>query len=70
MQGMSRTFTKGIFRERNGGFMEQENKTVTEIIEEVKEQMCDDYCRYPREQSMAEMAINDICENCPMNRLS
>ena len=45
-------------------------KTVAEIIEEVKEQMCDDYCRYPREQSEAEMAINDICENCPMNRLS
>ena len=48
--------------------MEQESKTVSQIIEEVKEQICDDYCRYPREL-LNEEDLTDTCTTCPMNRL-
>ena len=53
--------------------------TVAEIIEEVKIEMCNDYCRYPREYDPreydpeehdgAELYDTDICRNCPLNRL-
>lgn len=49
------------------------NKTVTQIIEEVLETMCNEYCRY------TEDVLNSLddgyettpvqCENCPLNRL-
>ena len=48
--------------------MEQENKTAMQIIEDVKEQMCDDYCRYPRELR-DEDDLMDVCTCCPMNKL-
>lgn len=51
--------------------------TVGEIIEDVKEQICDDYCKYteqyracfkdPDEAQQRLMA--DMCEYCPMCRL-
>lgn len=45
--------------------------SVTEIIEEVKEQICDDYCRYPREREWDEedLCENEVCAACPLNRL-
>lgn len=47
--------------------------SVTEIIEEVKEQMCNDYCRYPREwdeeEQGQELCESDVCAACPLNRL-
>lgn len=46
---------------------------VTAEIEEVKEIMCDEYCRWPREYDEAEDGIplssTAICTQCPMNRL-
>lgn len=49
-------------------------KTVTEIFEEVKDAICNDYCRYPMEYDAdendgLELCDSDICRNCPLNRL-
>ena len=49
------------------------DKTVTEIIDEVKRRMCDDYCRYPRERNSEEegqeLYESEICNNCPLEML-
>ena len=49
-------------------------QTATDIIEEVKEAMCSDYCRYPREYNPEEnndldLWDTEICAGCPLNRL-
>lgn len=51
-------------------------KSVTEIIEEIKCEMCDQYCKYPdiyntREDSDEEYdkMIAEVCDSCPLNRL-
>lgn len=49
-------------------------QTATEIIEEVKEAMCSDYCRYPREYDPEEnndldLWDSEIFAGCPLNRL-
>lgn len=41
---------------------------ITTEIEYVKELICDEYCRYPREDHPEEY-LTEICENCPLNRL-
>lgn len=54
-----------------------EEKTVSEIIDEVKQQMCDGYCCKPAEVSAqydgnpraAEEALETICLCCPLSRL-
>ena len=43
-----------------------------EQIEEIKEEMCSKYCRYPYiwdEETDGELSDSDICANCPLNRL-
>jgi hypothetical protein len=46
--------------------------SISEVVEAVKKRMCDDYCRFPRED------MNDIeeeemweehCSSCPLNLL-
>lgn len=48
-------------------------ETVSNIIEEVKTQICNDYCRYPNEfdeeEEGCELSESEICGNCPLNRL-
>lgn len=49
-------------------------KSVSEILDEVKNAICNDYCRYPREYDEdenggLELCDSDICRNCPLNRL-
>lgn len=47
---------------------------VTDIIEEVKEKICNDYCKYavnidnmrPEEY---DKLLAEICDKCPLNRL-
>ena len=39
------------------------------IIEKVKEEMCDGYCKYPEMIEEDEDEIADVCANCPLNRL-
>ena len=47
--------------------------SVTQIFEEIKESMCEDYCRYPREYDEeatgVELCDSEYCQNCPLNRL-
>lgn len=50
-------------------------KTITETVEKVKEEICDNYCKYPllcgqhpEEEEFAEW-LNKVCQECPMNKL-
>lgn len=57
--------------EKLTGVAKKEHKTVTNILEEVKQEMCDRYCKYPtlvndREELFAE---DGPCMKCPLNRL-
>lgn len=47
-------------------------KTVTEIIEEVTSAMCEKYCKFSGMGGTAEekKAIAVICENCPLHKLN
>ena len=40
---------------------------TNEKLEEIKEKMCDDYCKYPGEVPFK--SLLDRCEKCPMNEL-
>lgn len=50
-------------------------KTATQIIEEVKEEMCLKYCKYTSglmdiDPNMEfDDFVNKYCENCPLDRL-
>ena len=48
--------------------MGKDKHTILEIMEDVKEKMCDKYCRFPYECE-DEDRLDRICENCPLNRL-
>ena len=48
--------------------------TITEQIESIKEQMCNDYCKYPdnwdAEKEGCELWDSNLCaKECPLNRL-
>lgn len=47
--------------------------TIAEILEEVKTDMCNDYCRYPKEfdeeKEGCELCESEHCQSCPLNRL-
>lgn len=49
------------------------DKTVSQIIEEVKYRMCNDYCRYPNEwdeeKEGKDLSESIYCMVCPLNRL-
>lgn len=52
----------------------EKKQTVTQIIGEVTEEMCDKYCRYPGEWNPdehdgMELFESEICANCPLQRL-
>lgn len=48
-------------------------KGISKTIEEVKEEICLRYCKYPdtwdEEKEGIYLADSDICMNCPLNRL-
>lgn len=48
-------------------------KTVSEQIQEIVEDICQHYCKYPdiwdEEAEGIELAESDHCMNCPLNRL-
>lgn len=47
-------------------------KTLEETLEEVKEAMCDDYCKYSNMEHDNENWLfedGSPCETCPLNRL-
>ena len=39
-----------------------------EIIEEVKNDICDNYCKWPF-NTETQADLNEICEKCPLKRL-
>lgn len=47
---------------------EKKIQTIPQIIEEVKTEMCDHYCKYPNEIKDDE-ELCDICGKCPLGRL-
>jgi hypothetical protein len=53
--------------------MQKETKTLIEIVEQVKADMCDRYCKWPDQYKGDENAydrmIDEKCEHCPLNRL-
>jgi hypothetical protein len=50
--------------------------TKKELIEEVKEDMCDNYCKYPFEYLMQyedpedahEKMLDEVCNDCPLTK--
>ena len=49
-------------------------KTISQIFEEVKEDMCNKYCKYPseykpKEHDGTELFESEMCRNCPLCRL-
>ena len=44
-------------------------KTVTDILEEVKQKMCDDYCIYTKMIPNFNQECKDVCDRCPLNKL-
>ena len=51
-----------------------EEQTISEIIEEVKDEICQYYCKWPYQwdEEAEGCALDDstLCENCPLGRLS
>ena len=47
--------------------------TATEIIEEAKADICNNYCKYPEqwneEETGVELCDSEVCANCPLNRI-
>lgn len=48
--------------------MEKKQKTVSQILDEVVYEICDKYCRFPRELKDDE-ELYGYCERCPLNKL-
>ena len=50
-----------------------EDMSITETIEDVKEDICNNYCKYPgtwdEKKEGCELCESDVCKNCPLNRL-
>lgn len=46
-------------------------KTATQIIEEVRDEMCNKYCKYPDlwDDENGELCDSEECQNCPLNKL-
>lgn len=47
---------------------ENEPETVSDIIESVKAEMCDKYCKKP-DEIKDEANLIEVCEKCPLGRL-
>lgn len=47
------------------------DKSVTQIIEEVCQDICDNYCKHPTLHTPDEWenVMDEVCENCPLNKL-
>ena len=51
--------------------MDEQKKTITEEIEAIKDDICQNYCKWPYQwdDSNGDLWDSDICNNCPLNRL-
>ena len=48
---------------------EKDGENIDELIESVKERMCDHYCKYPAEYHDPDEMIETVCANCPLSEL-
>lgn len=50
-----------------------EHKSIAVILEEIANEFCDNYCKYPdswdEEAEGCELSESEICSGCPINRL-
>lgn len=55
-------------------FWDKEEKTIPQMLQEVVDDMCQNYCKWPdewnEEAEGMELSESDICANCPLNRLT
>ena len=55
-------------------FWDKEEKTVPQMLQEVVDDMCQNYCKWPdtyeEEMEGCELSESSICANCPLNRLT
>lgn len=51
------------------GVVKEEPKTIAEILEEVSNELCDHYCKYPNEITNQE-ELKEKCLNCPLRKLN
>ena len=53
--------------------MEGKKKTISEEFEDIKEQMCRNYCKYTDKWDAEimgyELFESEVCAQCPLNRL-
>lgn len=58
-------------QEEKRNLLENECKTVTEIIQEVREEVCTRLCKYPERYTPEEWenGAEKICKECPLDRL-
>ncbi len=51
----------------------ENNQSVSGIIEEVKNDICRNYCKWPyewdEEKEGMDLSESTLCKNCPLNRL-
>ena len=52
----------------------ERGKSITEILNEISEDICNNYCKYPEqwdeEKEGCELCESDICMNCPLSLLT
>ena len=55
-----------------GGCIEKQ-KSIVEILNEVVDDICNNYCKWPEkwdeEKEGKELSDSEICDNCPLNKL-
>ena len=49
---------------------DEKKPTVSDILDEIVEKMCNEYCRFPYEITDEDQLYKEKCENCPLTRLS
>lgn len=48
----------------------ENQKSVTDLIEEVREEICNKYCKYyDMDHELAQDDLEEICKSCPLNKL-
>lgn len=48
---------------------EEKQKSISDLLEEAKEEMCDNYCKFSEQAKDEEELWNTICDKCPLNKL-
>ena len=54
----------GVAKDVNKGY-----KTVTSILEEIKREMCDEYCVHAKLTQNFQKEAEETCNRCPLNKL-